>query len=58
VSKTSTYSGVVRDAFGGIGRFVLLLCIIFNNMGMLIAYMVIIGIFILFIYNMLIIILW
>ncbi|WJX09572.1 hypothetical protein P8452_00390 [Trifolium repens] len=43
VSKTSTYSGVVRDAFGGIGRFVLLLCIIFNNMGMLIAYMVIIG---------------
>jgi sodium-coupled neutral amino acid transporter 2 len=57
VSKTSTYSGVVRDAFGGIGRFVLLLCIIFNNMGMLIAYMVIIGIFIFFIYNMLIIIL-
>ncbi|GAU26926.1 hypothetical protein TSUD_05960 [Trifolium subterraneum] len=43
VSKTTTYSGVVRDSFGGIGRFLLLLSIIFNNMGMLIAYMVIIG---------------
>nr|XP_027189584.1 amino acid transporter AVT6B-like [Cicer arietinum] len=43
-SKSSTYSGVVRDAFGGIGRFILLICIIFNNMGMLIVYMVIIGI--------------
>ncbi|XP_073223688.1 amino acid transporter AVT6A [Cicer arietinum] len=42
-SKSSTYSGVVRDAFGGIGRFILLICIIFNNMGMLIVYMVIIG---------------
>ncbi|KAI5393403.1 hypothetical protein KIW84_060507 [Lathyrus oleraceus] len=41
-SKSSTYSGVVRDAYGGVGRFILLLCIIFNNMGMLVVYMVII----------------
>ncbi|XP_058725089.1 amino acid transporter AVT6B-like [Vicia villosa] len=42
-SKSSTYSGVVRDGYGDVGRFFLLLCIIFNNMGMLVVYMVIIG---------------
>lgn len=42
-SKSSTYSGVVRDAFGGLGRNLLLLCIIVNNVGMLVVYMVIIG---------------
>ncbi|KAK7383265.1 hypothetical protein VNO78_28939 [Psophocarpus tetragonolobus] len=42
-SKSSTYSGVVCDAFGGIGRNLLLLCIIVNNVGVLVVYMVIIG---------------
>ncbi|TKY57930.1 Sodium-coupled neutral amino acid transporter 1 [Spatholobus suberectus] len=42
-SKSSTYSGVVRDAFGSLGRNLLLLCIIVNNVGMLVVYMVIIG---------------
>ncbi|CAJ1972774.1 unnamed protein product [Sphenostylis stenocarpa] len=42
-SKSSTYSGVVRDAFGGLGRNLLFLCIIVNNAGILVVYMVIIG---------------
>ncbi|KAF7817413.1 amino acid transporter AVT6A-like [Senna tora] len=43
VSKSSTYSGVVSDAFGGLGRLLLHLCIVLNNTGMLIVYMIIIG---------------
>ncbi|KAL2317871.1 hypothetical protein Fmac_031747 [Flemingia macrophylla] len=42
-SKSFTYSGVVHDAFGGLGRNLLLLCIIVNNVGMLVVYMVIIA---------------
>ncbi|RDX62934.1 Amino acid transporter AVT6A, partial [Mucuna pruriens] len=42
-SKSSTYSGAVRDAFGNLGRNLLLLCIIVNNVGILVVYMVIIG---------------
>lgn len=45
VSKSSTYSGVVYDAFGGLGRILLHLCIVVNNTGMLIVYMIIIGTF-------------
>lgn len=56
VSKSFTYSGVVSDAFGGPGRVLLHLCIIVNNTGMLIVYMIIIGTHILssnfmFLYN-------
>lgn len=42
-SKSSSYSGVVGDAFGGVGRTVLQICVVVNNMGMLIVYMIIIG---------------
>ena len=43
VSKSSSYSGVAHDAFGHFGRILLQLCIVVNNMGMLIVYMIIIG---------------
>ncbi|XP_065880898.1 amino acid transporter AVT6A-like [Euphorbia lathyris] len=42
-SKLATYSGVVADAFGGPGRTLLQICIIINNLGLLIVYMIIIG---------------
>lgn len=42
-SKSSTYSGVVADAFGGLGRTLIQMCIVINNLGMLIVYMIIIG---------------
>eukprot|EP00257_Ricinus_communis_P025235 XP_025012649.1 amino acid transporter AVT6A isoform X2 [Ricinus communis] len=42
-AKSTTYSGVVSDAFGGGGRTLLQLGIIVNNLGMLIVYMIIIG---------------
>ncbi|CAI0464351.1 unnamed protein product [Linum tenue] len=43
-SKTSTsYSGVVADAFGGFARTLLQVCIVVNNLGMLIVYLIIIG---------------
>ncbi|XP_019458311.1 PREDICTED: probable sodium-coupled neutral amino acid transporter 6 isoform X1 [Lupinus angustifolius] len=43
VSKSTTYSGVVCDSFGEVGRILLLLCIIVSNIGMLVVYMIIIG---------------
>ncbi|KAJ6939688.1 amino acid transporter AVT6A-like [Populus alba x Populus x berolinensis] len=42
-SKTATYSGVVADSFGGFWRTLLQICIVINNLGMLIVYMIIIG---------------
>ncbi|KAE8731795.1 hypothetical protein F3Y22_tig00002511pilonHSYRG00007 [Hibiscus syriacus] len=42
-SKSSTYSGVAADAFGGIGRIILQACIVINNTGRLVVYMIIIG---------------
>ncbi|KAJ4845176.1 Amino acid transporter avt6a [Turnera subulata] len=42
-SKSSTYSGVVWDAFGGPARNLLQVCIVVNNLGMLVVYMIIIG---------------
>lgn len=42
-SKSSTYSCVVADAFGGLGRTLIQMCIVINNLGMLIVYMIIIG---------------
>lgn len=43
VSKLTTYSGVVGDAFGVAGRTILQVCIVVNNIGMLVVYMIIIG---------------
>lgn len=42
-SKSATYSGVVADAFGGAGMTLLQVCIVVNNLGMLVVYMIIIG---------------
>ncbi|XP_021828007.1 amino acid transporter AVT6A-like isoform X2 [Prunus avium] len=42
-SKTASYSGLVGDAFGGPGRSLLQLCVVVNNLGMLVVYMIIIG---------------
>ncbi|XVF36468.1 hypothetical protein REPUB_Repub19eG0061200 [Reevesia pubescens] len=42
-SKSATYSGVAADAFGGAGRNILQACIVINNLGMLVVYMIIIG---------------
>ncbi|XAR62004.1 hypothetical protein NMG60_11016574 [Bertholletia excelsa] len=42
-SKTASYSGLVGDAFGGAGRTVLQACVVVNNVGMLVVYMIIIG---------------
>lgn len=42
-SKSASYSGVVSDAFGGAGRTLLQVCIVVNNLGMLVVYMIIIG---------------
>ncbi|KAK3030221.1 hypothetical protein RJ639_038344 [Escallonia herrerae] len=42
-SKTASYSGLVGDAFGGAGRTLLQVCIVINNVGMLVVYMIIIG---------------
>lgn len=44
VSKSaSSYSGLAGDAFGGFGRTLLETCIVINNLGMLVVYMIIIG---------------
>lgn len=42
-SKAASYSGLVGDAFGGPGRTLLQLCVVVNNLGMLVVYMIIIG---------------
>ncbi|KAK8624249.1 hypothetical protein V6N13_065600 [Hibiscus sabdariffa] len=42
-SKSSMYSGVAADAFGGTGHNILQACIIINNTGLLVVYMIIIG---------------
>ncbi|KAL5558713.1 hypothetical protein UlMin_034924 [Ulmus minor] len=42
-SKASTYPDVVGDAFGGAGKTLLQVCIVVNNLGMLVVYMIIIG---------------
>ncbi|KAI3903464.1 hypothetical protein MKW98_032118 [Papaver atlanticum] len=42
-SKSVSYSGVVGDSFGGGGRTLLQICVIVNNLGLLIVYMIIIG---------------
>ncbi|KAI8005445.1 Amino acid transporter AVT6A [Camellia lanceoleosa] len=42
-SKAFSYSGLVGDAFGGAGRNLLQACIVINNLGTLVVYMIIIG---------------
>lgn len=41
--KTVSYGGVMGDAFGRTGKVLTQLCIIVNNVGVLIVYMIIIG---------------
>ncbi|KAJ0547223.1 putative amino acid transporter, transmembrane domain-containing protein [Helianthus annuus] len=42
-SKSSSYAGLVGDAFGGAGRSLLQIGIVVNNVGLLVVYMIIIG---------------
>ncbi|XP_006845953.2 probable sodium-coupled neutral amino acid transporter 6 [Amborella trichopoda] len=41
--KSVSYGGVMGDAFGKIGRILLQVCVIINNVGVLVVYMIIIG---------------
>nr|AYA60120.1 sodium-coupled neutral amino acid transporter 3 [Camellia sinensis] len=43
VGKTTSYGGVMADAFGKCGRIALQICVLVNNVGVLIVYMIIIG---------------
>lgn len=43
VEKSESYAEEMRDAFGGVGRRLLQICILVNNVGTLIVYMIIIG---------------
>lgn len=42
-SKSSSYASVAGDAFGAFGRTISQFCIIVNNLGMLVVYLIIIG---------------
>ncbi|KAI3726197.1 hypothetical protein L1987_65994 [Smallanthus sonchifolius] len=41
--KTVSYGGAMDDAFGSIGRILLQVCVMVNNIGVLVVYMIIIG---------------
>ncbi|KAG9448597.1 hypothetical protein H6P81_008562 [Aristolochia fimbriata] len=41
--KSSSYGALMADAFGRIGRILLQVCVVINNVGVLIVYMIIIG---------------
>ncbi|KAL9687874.1 hypothetical protein QQ045_032282 [Rhodiola kirilowii] len=41
--KKVSYGGVMEDAFGGFGKMLLQICVLVNNVGILIVYMIIIG---------------
>ncbi|KAH7296934.1 hypothetical protein KP509_26G045500 [Ceratopteris richardii] len=43
VSRAVSYGGVMADSFGRIGRILLQLCIIINNFGLLVVYLIIIA---------------
>lgn len=43
--RVTSYGGVMADAFGDVGRKVLQVCVVVNNIGVLIVYMIIIGTF-------------
>ncbi|KAL0446964.1 UNVERIFIED_CONTAM: Amino acid transporter AVT6A [Sesamum latifolium] len=40
---SASYAGVMEDAFGNVGRRILQVCVVINNIGVLIVYMIIIG---------------
>ncbi|EPS74442.1 hypothetical protein M569_00312 [Genlisea aurea] len=42
-SKSTSYGGLMGDSFGRFGRALIQLCILVNNIGILIVYMIIIG---------------
>ncbi|XP_057769793.1 amino acid transporter AVT6A [Salvia miltiorrhiza] len=42
-SKSVSYGGLMEDAFGNWGRILIQLCVLVNNIGVLIVYMIIIG---------------
>ncbi|KAK4751462.1 hypothetical protein SAY87_004944 [Trapa incisa] len=42
-SKSATYSGLAADAFGVSGKNLLQVCVVLNNLGLLVVYMIIIG---------------
>lgn len=42
---SSSYGGVMGDAFGSCGRRLLQVCVLINNIGILVVYMIIIGMF-------------
>lgn len=48
VEKTGSYGGLMGDAFGKYGRIILQICVLINNIGVLIVYMIIIGMLLLF----------
>lgn len=49
-SGAGSYGGVMGDAFGDMGKRVLQVCVVINNIGVLVVYMIIIGIMYMFIY--------
>lgn len=42
-AKSVSYGGLMGDAFGKYGRMAIQLCVLINNIGVLIVYMIIIG---------------
>lgn len=44
-SKSVSYGGLMGDAFGNYGRMLIQLCVLVNNIGVLVVYMIIIGTF-------------
>lgn len=43
ISGSDCYGGVMGDAFGNLGRKLLQFCVIINNAGVLIVYLIIMG---------------
>lgn len=43
VGKTVSYGGVMGDAFGRIGKMLLQICVVVNNVGVMVVYLIIIG---------------
>ncbi|KAH0461282.1 hypothetical protein IEQ34_008857 [Dendrobium chrysotoxum] len=43
VGKSVSYGGVMGDSFGNVGRMLLQICVVVNNVGVMIVYMIIIG---------------
>ncbi|KZV45607.1 sodium-coupled neutral amino acid transporter 5-like [Dorcoceras hygrometricum] len=42
-SKSASYGGLMGDAFGKYGRMLIQICVLVNNIGVLVVYMIIIG---------------